>query len=237
MFEPHFDQAHGLQSLVPVPPTRVLPVVATEGDTLSLELLWTLERELQAQGHTLVVIDGLCGLKPQDAAQGHQRVLQRWLAGVPQGVVVLLHAQLHPLAVLLADSEASPLVPMALDSKGVVQAYSAVKVLVQAAGLLPVVLPRVSARPPVTTAAALQTAQQSLQRCCHQSLRVLPYVWPLEYHEHTVLERRPRQEACVLRVLDSALVLPVAPAPAAESAPAVAAAPATVARLGHSVRR
>ena len=113
MFEPHFDQAHGLQALVPVPPTRVLPVVATEGDTLSLELLWTLERELQAQGHTLVVIDGLRGLQPQDAAQGHQRVLQRWLAGVPQGVVVLLHAQLHPLAVLLADSEASPLVPIA----------------------------------------------------------------------------------------------------------------------------
>lgn len=236
MFEPNFDQAHGLQALVPVPPTRVLPVVASEEGTLSLELLWTLERELQAQGHTLVVVDGLHGLQPQDAQQGHQRVLQRWLAGVPQGVVVLLHVPLHPLAVLLADSEASPLVPMALDPKGVVQAYNAVKVLVQAAGLLPVVLPRVNAGPPATSATALQAAQQSLLRCCHQSLRVLPYVWPLEYHERTVLERRPRQEACVLRVLDSALPLPVA-AEVVESASGAGVVVPTTAHSGHSVCR
>lgn len=202
MPELHFDQAHGLQKWALLPPTRVVPVVCSEQDTPSLELMWALERGFKAQGFAVAVVEGLQGLQPRDADQGHVAVLGRWLAGVPRGSVVLLHAPLHALAVLLADSCARPLVALGQDKASVVQAYNAVKVLVQAAGLQPVLAVTGSARTEWTEAATLKLLQT-----CEKQLGTVPAVWPLEYHDEHSGNGSSRQVANLLKVLDSAVLI------------------------------
>ncbi len=186
MFEPWtHDQAHGLQAWELRPPTRVLPVVASSADHRSLELLWRLEQAFQALSLPVAVVEGVCGLHPHDAAAGHRAVLRRWLKGVPSGSVVLLHAPLEAMTVLLADSEARPLVPLDATPAACVQAYNAVKVLHEAAALAPVVVSLL--QPPTggdglkTNDALAQTAR-TLQETCQQRLGWVPVVWPLEYH-------------------------------------------------------
>lgn len=198
-----FDQAHGLQGWALRPPTRVVPVVRSEGGLQSLELMWSLERGLQEQGLPVVVVEGVNGLRPQDAAQGHRAVLRHWLQGVPPGGVVLLHAPLDALAVLLADSLARPLVAMSTQHASVVWAYQAVKVLVQAAGLQPVVALMAGA----ADSGSRQAAVQALQNTCGQRLGTVPAVWPLEYHDEHSGNGSSVQVAHLLKVLDCALLL------------------------------
>jgi hypothetical protein len=197
-----FDQAHGLQRWALQPPTRVVSVVASGDGPGSLELLWALEQAFQALGFPVAVVEGLHGLRPQDAEQGHQAVLGRWLAAVPRGSVVLLHVPLNALAVLLADSCARPLVVMAPSLTSVVQAYNAVKVLVQAAGLQPVVVMAGDAN-----ASGQESVTRSLLDTCEKQLGVVPAVWPLGYYREHSGNGRSWQDANLLKVLDSALLL------------------------------
>lgn len=196
------DQAHGLQRWALRPPTRVVSVVASENGPLSLELLWSLEQGFTAQGFQVAVVEGLNGLRPQDAVMGHRAVLAHWLAEVPQGSVVLLHVPLNPLAVLLADSCARPLVAMSHNRSSVVHAYNAVKVLVQAAGLQPVVSAAAG-----DAASGWAFAVNALQETCQKQLGMTPAVWPLGYHDEHSGNESSLQVANLLKVLDSALLL------------------------------
>ncbi len=207
MFESMFDQAQGLAAWELQPPTRVVPVVAGGTETAhrhSLALLWALEQGLQQQGHTVVVIEGLNGLQPRDALLGHRAVLRRWLQDVPAGSVVLLHAPLEALASLLSDSVARPLVTMRADKTAMVQAYQAVKILWQAAGLQPIVV-----QPEREVPATAERAAQAFCQTCERSLGVIPAVWRLGYDEQESADRRdrPRNDASLLKVLDSALMI------------------------------
>lgn len=207
MFAPYFDQAYGLQGWDLQPRTRVIPVVASDNSTLSLELVWQLEQGLTAQGHAVEVVDSLRGLDTRSAAAGHVAVLQRWLRGIPQGSVVVLHAPMEALAVLLADSQARPLVAMGADRRAVVQAYNAIKVLVQVGELEPVVIPMGEA----DQTRQLTRAARALQEACENRLDIGVSVWPLEYHENIKDTRLSAQEACTLKVLDSAMVIETTP--------------------------
>jgi hypothetical protein len=206
MFDAGSDQAQGLVAWELRPPTRVIPVVAGDDELSrrrSLQLLWSLEQGYVQQGHTVEVVEGLNGLLPRDALLGHRVVLKRWLEGTAPGGVVLLHAPLAALASLLADSVARPLVPLGDDRAAVVQAYQAVKVLWQAAALMPVVIPVESC------AAALQEqAAQALVQACERCLGMVPSLWWLGYDQPPAGKRNVLQnDASLLKVLDSALMI------------------------------
>lgn len=201
MLERSFDQAHGLQGWDLIPPMRVVPVVASTPGLQSLELLWWLERGCQAQGMPVAVVEGLHGLTAADARHGCRAVLQQWLHGVPPGCVVLLHAPVDALAVLLADSDARPVIAAVAEQAAVLQAYQAVKVLMQVGGLRPIVLARSSAGLPATQVV------RALLQTCEKRLETVPAVWPLEYHSEQDGSHHSAQEAGLLKVLDSALVI------------------------------
>lgn len=200
MFDAHTDQAGGLYELELQVATRVIPVLATEDSVLSFDWLYQLHNGLQALGHEVAVIDHLNGLTVEDANQGHQTVLARWLQGVEPGSVVLLHAPLEPMAVLLSHSRARPLVALEPDQRSAVRAYNAIKVLHQVGELHPLVVSR-------GNTPAHRAAAQVLQQSCEKHLDLTPPVWWLEYHGHHH-HRWPdaAQEAFFLKVLDSALM-------------------------------
>lgn len=205
-------QAHGLQAWELRPPTRVLPVVSSAPDTRSLELLCRLEQSFRQLALPLVVLEGWRGLRPQDALAGHQAVMRHWLAGVPAGSVVLLHAPLEPLSVLLADSMARPLVAMDETPAALVQAYNAVKVLHQVAALEPVVVALQPAPAQgdrlLEAPGPLLQATQALQHTCQQQWAWVPVVWTLEYHFNgAALRDAGAALATRLKLLDSALLL------------------------------
>ncbi len=205
MFENPSDQARGLASWDLALPTRVLPVVAGDSpETLrySHELLWTLEQGLKAQGQTVVVLEDMSGLSPRDATAGHQAVLRRWLSGISAGCVVLLHAPLEALAVLLADSHARPLVALHDEKRALIWAYNAVKVLVQAAGLESVLL-----MPGTGSGERRSQVAQAVASICGQRLGSVPAVWVLGYDDQCSGMQRREFDACLLRVLDCALMI------------------------------
>lgn len=208
------DQAHGLQAWELHPPTRVLPVVDTVPSTRSFELLWRLEQSFRDLSLPVVVLEGVRGLRPQDATAGHRAVMRRWLSGVPSGSVVLLHAPLEALSVLLADSQARPLVALDDTPPGLVDAYNAVKVLHQAAALEPVVMalqPPPLPGPPTASAPAaqrLEQAVQSLRATSVQQLAWVPLTWSLEYHfSGSGMRDGAAALSSRLKLLDSALIL------------------------------
>ncbi|GAB3184638.1 hypothetical protein [Hydrogenophaga aquatica] len=205
MFESHFDQARGLAAWELQPPTRVVPVVAGDSAAtlgVSHELLWMLEQGLSRQELPVTVMEGLHGLRPQDVRLGHRAVLSRWLGDVAQGSVVLLHAPLEVLAVLLADSQARPLVALRDEKHSLVWAYNAVKVLVQAAGLQPILV-----QPEEGSAARRERISEAFASTCRERLGVIPSLWMLGYDEQCSGVLRRADDACLLRVLDSALMI------------------------------
>jgi hypothetical protein len=204
MLDPIYSQAHGLQALAPARClTRVVPVVASAREAgPSRALLRALEHGLKAMGRDVAVIEGVQGLQPGDARLGHRRVLQRWLKGVPEGTVVLLHAPVEALAVLLADSLARPVVGLNTTRRSVVDAYSALKVLVQVGGLQPIAV--------MCTGAQRDLARRSAQALIEggtRSLGMVPPVWMLEYHEQPIDPLQAVPESFLLKVLDSALAM------------------------------
>jgi hypothetical protein len=202
MFESGVDQAHGLRLWSAPRLTRVLPVVESEGAPSSLALCEALETGFSDLGHAVAVVDGVLDLRPEDALLGHGAVLRRWLSGVAPGTVVLLHAPQEALAVLLADSLARPLLPMGADRRSAVAAYQAVKVLLQAGGLQPIVL-----QPSRIEAAQRARAARALADTCLRHLGLAPVTWSLSYDEADAVRNLLESEPCLLKLLDSALTL------------------------------
>jgi len=205
MLDTTFDQASGLSAMKLRPPTRVLPVVHNPSGSASLELLWRLEGAFQSLGLPVAVVEGAHGLTLHDARQGHRAVLSYWLDNVPVGTVVLLHAPLEALAVLLADSQARPLVALNAEPRSLVDAYNATKVLLQVAGLMPVVIQlQDDATPPDSP---LRRFSDTLRANCLSHLSTVPAIWSLGYHHRVDGSLDDSDESCALRVLDTALVL------------------------------
>ncbi len=205
MLEQIFDQASGLQALKILPSVRVLPVVSSaEGDG-SFELLWWLNRALSQQGLTVEVVEGPQGLCVHDAGADVNEVVSRWVQGVHPGSVVLVHASLEVLATLLTGSVARPLVALADQPRSLVEAYNAVKVLSQVAGLRPVVLDLADGR--TSTGVSSSRFASTLQRICKQHLAQAPVIWSLSYDHSMNACFDRREESCVLKVLDTALLL------------------------------
>lgn len=208
MREAAFDQAAGLAALRLQPPTRVLPIVETSAARGSWELMWQLEQRLTAQGESVAVVEGTHGLRVHDARQGPAQVLAYWLEGVPAGSVVLLHAPLEALAVLLADSQARPLVALAGTPRGAVEAYNALKVLSQVAGLSPVVISLPCAPHGDTQSSTPRTQMlDALRTNAGRHLGFVPTVWSLEYDASRNMGEWKTPDACVLKLLDTAMVL------------------------------
>lgn len=140
----------------------------------------------------------LCELARKDGATA-ARV--RLMAALPAGALVLLSAPPEVLAMLLMDSEVHPLVALDAGPRAVVSAYNALKVLLHAGGVRPVLVPMyVRAR-----ATELKRAELAVQRCCLEHLEESVQSWPVAYHDDHAAATVSVPESWWLRVLDSAL--------------------------------
>jgi len=207
MFDWTSHQARGLQDWGRRRPWRVLPVPDSGPGRQSLELLWRVEQGLRALRLPVAVVEGLGDMRPVDALSGHQAIINQCLTGVPEGSVVLLHAPLDALTVVLADSEARPLVALDHSAPALVWAYNAVKVLLQAGGLQPVVL---DLQEDLASAGDAKVASltESLCTTCRDRLGWVPAVWPLGYDASASGGSDGGASlAQWLKLLDSALIL------------------------------
>lgn len=206
MLEAEFDQAAGLSALQLQPPTRVLPLVQSPAAGDSLELLYLLEQGLQAAGLPVWVRQGWLGQHTHPSGLEWQQLLRQELAGAPAGTVVLWQAPLEVWAVVLADSAARPLVALTPHPASLLHAYNAVKVLWHVSSLMALVLslPEAQAAQPGFDDASVA---YKLQQQCLQRLRMRVQVWPLGYDQGGSVSRVAAEEPCVLKVLETALVL------------------------------
>lgn len=147
---------------------------------------------------------GLGSLLHLAASQGARQALQRLASVFALNTVVLVLAPKEWLSVLFEDSDAQPLVPFALQPSGVVDAYGAIKVLSQAGGLQPVLLPVASGLPDEverrSLAALLDTADK------HLGFRPESLPWMASMQADEALASRP-VGPWVLRMAESALVM------------------------------
>ncbi len=144
---------------------------------------------------------GLLTLCECARTEGAARARERLMAALPAGAMVLLSAPPEMLAMLLMDSDVHPLVALDGGPRAVVSAYNALKVLLHAGGLHPVLVPmHVPARH-----AELQRAEQAVLRCCREHLGEPVQSWPVAYHDDHVAGTVSVPESWWLRVLDSAL--------------------------------
>lgn len=151
---------------------------------------------------------GLSSLLHRAAEQGVAVALTR-LAGVfALGTVVLVMAPKEWLSVLFEETGAQPLVPLVLDPAGVVDAYSAAKVLTQAAGLNPVLVPLARAAP----GEAERRSLSALMDTCRKHLGGVPECWSLDATVDAA--QSGLAGAWVLRIVSSALVVADDTAPA-----------------------
>lgn len=124
------------------------------------------------------------------------------LAGVfVMGTVVLVMAPKEWLSVMFEDTRAQPLVPLMLNPAGVVDAYSAIKVLNHAAGLQPVLMPLAGALPGDVERRSLG----ALLDTCRKHLQTVPECWSLDAAAHA--DRAGSAASWVLRIVSSALVI------------------------------
>jgi hypothetical protein len=91
--------------------------------------------------HVLAAQAGLAELLTTAATLGANAALARLARSFAADAVVLVLAPKEWLSVLFESSGARPLIPFAIDPTGVVDAYSAVKVLMQAGNMQPVLVP------------------------------------------------------------------------------------------------
>ncbi|BAO80338.1 cellobiose phosphorylase [Serpentinimonas raichei] len=210
MRELGFDQAAGLAALGLRPPRRLLPVVQSPDRALTEALLTQLECGLHGLGLSVLRFEGLPAAGGPLALSGAG--LGDWDELLPPSGVLLWQAPLEAWAVLLADSQARPLVVLNPTPASLVYAYNALKVLWQVAALRPLVLwlPDAEAasggsRPwaPGSEPAQVQTLRQ--QAWLRLGLR--PTVWPLGYDRQRGVLHPAADESCAQRVLETALVL------------------------------
>jgi hypothetical protein len=144
---------------------------------------------------------GLEALVQTASTLGPEAAGQRLVAAFPHNTVVLVLAPKEWLSVLLEGLPARPLVPMTLQPAGLVDAYSAVKVLHQAADLQPVLVPVGDSLPPEVSQQGLRVLQDTAQT----HLGWAPDCWPLP--ESRPGESRDALSQWMLRIVDSALTL------------------------------
>lgn len=139
-------------------------------------------------------------------------------AALPAHCHVLLTAPADVLAVCLQGTLARPLVALDGQPRALVEAYNAVKLLLQVGDLHAVLVPMVPAAPTQTGTArslalgepawqAVDAPVQALARCAQAYLNESLQIWPLAYDEcrGRLGDRVP--EAWWLKVVDSAIVL------------------------------
>lgn|GEM_PF-735515 len=144
---------------------------------------------------------GLEELLTTSATLGAAAALTR-LAGVfPADTVVLVLAPKEWLSVLFEDTVARPLVPFALQPTGVVDAYSATKVLLQAGNLQPVLVPVRGEGPQDMEHQALGVLLETSRK----HLGAMPDCWPLP--DPIPGESRDALSQWMLRIVESALKL------------------------------
>lgn len=144
---------------------------------------------------------GLLTLCEQARTEGAGKARERLMAALPAGALVLLNASPDVLAMLMMDSDARPLVALDGGPRAVVSAYNALKVLLHAGSLHPVLVPlHVPAR-----RAEIQRAEQSVLRCCQEHLGEPVQSWPVAYHDDHAAGAVSVPESWLSRVLDSAL--------------------------------
>ncbi|MDO9437955.1 hypothetical protein [Hydrogenophaga sp.] len=134
-----------------------------------------LERPADGSADWLVIpaAVGLQALQETAQTAGAQSAVSRLLTPFASGVVVLLFAPAHALALLLQDLNVRALVPVIEQPQSSIDAYGAVKLL-DAAGLVPVLAPLVA----LPSAAALQTVVQNVIDTAERHLHLSLDCWP-----------------------------------------------------------
>lgn len=146
---------------------------------------------------------GLGTLLHMAATDGPRQALGRLASVFALNTVVLVLAPKEWLSVLFEDTAAQPLVPFALQPAGVVDAYSAIKVLTQAGGLHPVLLP-VCCNVPDEVA---QRSMEALLDTADRHLGFRPESLPWVYNAASEVTRPSLVGPWVLRMADSALAV------------------------------
>ncbi len=144
---------------------------------------------------------GLGSLMHVASSQSPRAALSQLSGVFAMGTVVLVLAPKEWLSVLFEDSRAQPLVPLALTPAGVVDAYSTAKVLSQAGGLQPVLMPLAGAQ----SGEVERRSLAALLATCHRHLGTLPECWALDASPNA--DRAGSAGAWVLRIVSSALVV------------------------------
>lgn len=165
--------------------------------------------EDEAAWRVLPSQSGLQTLLHMATTQGAEPAMLRLTASFAGDTVVLLLAPKEWLGILLDGMPVRPVVPMTYEPTAVVDAYSALKVLHQAAGLQAVLVAMPSDMPD-------GVAQQALQVLCETATRHLgwlPESWDLPDGQGP--DAREALTRWVLRMLESALLIeePVPGAP------------------------
>lgn len=149
----------------------------------------------------LAAQEGLESLLQTAGKHGARAALGRITALFNADAVVLVLAPKEWLSVLFEESGARPLVPFSLQPAGVVDAYSATKVMVQGADLSPILVPVASNGPPEVESQGLQV----LLDTAHKHLGFKPECWPAP--ESRPGDTRDQMSQWMLRIVDSALLL------------------------------
>ena len=239
MFDPMYDQAAGLRSVVTQVGIKLVPVVLARDADTAFDLVWMLGAGLSTLGRTVIALDATSREQPgrpglaqqlqakvpaaQDASAspwhimpsqsglstlmhtaqtlGAKSAQARLTALFPPETVVLVLAPKEWLSVLFEESAARPLVPLTLAPAGVVDAYSAIKVLYQAGGLQPVLVPVKSDVPDAVAAQGLAV----LADTARAHLGWAPESWPLPTARPG--DSRDALSQWMLRIEESALAL------------------------------
>ena len=210
MRELGFDQAAGLAALGLRPPRRLLPVVQSPDRALTEALLTQLECGLHGLGLSVLRFEGLPAAGGPLALSGAG--LGDWDELLPPSGVLLWQAPLEAWAVLLAASQARPLVVLSPSPASLVYAYNALKVLWQVAALQPLVLWLPAAEAPSSGPAHWEPGNepapvQTLRQQAWLRLGLRPTVWPLGYDRQQGVSHPAADGSCAQRVLETALVL------------------------------
>ena len=151
--------------------------------------------------HILSAREGLESLLKVATTQGAPVALARLKSLFNGDAVVLVLASKEWLSVLFEDSGARPLVPFSLEPAGVVDAYGATKVMVQGAGLSPILVPVSSSGPPELEHQGLQVLLETARK----HLGAAPECWPAP--ESRLGQSGDPISQWMLRIMDNALLL------------------------------
>lgn len=152
--------------------------------------------------HILAAQSGLKTLLATVPQAGPHSALERLAACFEADTVVLVLASKEHLSVLFDDTAARPLIPLLPEPMGVVDAYSAVKVLMHAANVQPVLVPVRGEGPEEMEQQALKVLLQT----AHKHLGRAPDCWALP--DNRPGENRHALSGWMLKIVGSALPVP-----------------------------